>query len=154
MVTYTSDSAFDWILGIIQKVSLFQEGTNYLVILGIVLIGAILISPRDLSNIKILALPLMIGTMVSGLHVPLIFLIVGGILFVMETLTTKTIGSAIKAIEQTIGEVGSIPEKIRIGKLDRFEKEQATRSREATKRKVEFNREAYSEKAKLKALTD
>ena len=109
-MVFTSDTFFDWIFGIIKGVNILEAGTNYLVALGIVFVTAILISPRKMSNIKVLALPLMIGYSLIGLEIPLMFMVVGGIVFTMDILSTKGIGDMIEGMRQKVSEVRAIPE--------------------------------------------
>lgn len=130
-MTYTADNFFETVLGGIGDINLFQGGTNYLVVLLIVFVSAILISPRKLSNIKVLALPLMVGYTIIGLKVPLLFLVLGGVVFVMEIMTTKGFGETIEAVSQRANELISIPEKIREKRVGRSEKDIAKAKRES-----------------------
>lgn len=139
-MTYTAENFFGNILESVEKINIFQGGTNYLVVIGIVLISAILISPRKMSNIKVLALPLMVGYAIIGLKIPLMFMVLAGIVFVMEVLTTKGIGDTIEVMRQRISDIAELPERFRERKIGRTEKgitkakrEKAIRTAEETK---------------------
>ncbi len=105
MPTITGDSFFDWIIEIIQGVSFFRAGTNYVLLLLMVLVVCVLISPRKPSNVKVLAFPVMIGFTVIGLPIPLLFLGLGAIVFVMETLSLQAIGGVFEAVGQKITDI-------------------------------------------------
>lgn len=122
MATYTADNFFNWFFELIKSINLFDIGTNYLVVIGIVLISALMISPRKLSNIKVLALPLMLGYSVVGLHVPLLFMVLGGVVFAMEILTTKGVGEVIESVSQKVSELRGLPAEFRERRTSKREK--------------------------------
>ena len=115
-MTSTGDSFFTWIQDILQGFNLFQSGTSYLVIMAMILVACLLISPRKPSNIKVLAFPMSIGFTLIGLKVPLLFLGLGAIIFIMETLSMQTIGNMFEAVGQKIGEATGTRETLRTRK--------------------------------------
>lgn len=141
-MTVTADSFFDWIIGIIQGINVFRIGTNYIAILILVLIACLLVSPRKPSNIKILAFPMMVGFTIIGLKVPLIFLGIGALIFVLETLSLQSIGNMIEAVGQKVSEIRGI---VPITKGEREERDIRKWKREIGKVKLEKQRKGYEE---------
>lgn len=141
-MTITADSFFDWIIEIIQGINVFRTGTNYVALLILVLVACLLVSPRKPSNIKILAFPMMIGFTIIGLKVPLIFLGLGALIFVMETLSLQAIGNMIESVGQKISEIREIIPITRRDKEDRGLKKW---KREVEKGKLEKQRRGFEE---------
>lgn len=139
-MVYTADTFWNAILGSIQGINVFQHGTNYIPIGFLLLITMIMISPRNLSNMKVLLLPLMVGFATMGIHIPLLFLVLAGVLFVIENLSTKGIGNFIEIATQEINKVISIPERIREKRTVRTEKDIVRAKREKAIREAELRK--------------
>lgn len=110
MTAVTSDSFFEWIMNTISGATPFHAGTSYIITLAMVLITCLIISPKKISNMKVLALPVMIGFTIVGFSVPLLYLGIASIIFVMETLSLQAIGGLVSGAVQRITEATEIPE--------------------------------------------
>lgn len=117
MAVITITDFFNKIGSWVNGTSVFQAGTNFVVILIICFITCLLISPRKLRNISILMFPVMVGMNSIGFKVPVLFLALGAIIFIMETMSLQAIGSGIEAIAQKTTEfAGNVNESIGITK--------------------------------------
>lgn len=142
----TGDSFFDWIQQIVQGVSPFQAGTNFVVTLVIALIICIGISPRKPKNIITLLFPVMVGLTSIGLRVPLLFLVPGAIVFVMDVLSLNVIGGLIDTVGQSVSNVVTVTQE-RFGKVGRGQRELSWKKKEKEMRKLGMNPELYRGKS-------
>jgi hypothetical protein len=98
----TADSFFTWITEMMKGVNFFTSGTNSIALLMLVLVVCILISPRKVGNIKILAFPVMVGFNIMNFAISNIFLGLAAIMFIMETLSLRSMQGIIKTVKQKV----------------------------------------------------
>lgn len=93
--------------------SLFGSGLGYVITFLTIGICAIAMSPRKAGNIKTLAFPLGVGFRLIGLNIPMVFLAVLGVLFVVDTLSLPTIGNITEAVTTRAVETFSGTERLK-----------------------------------------
>lgn len=121
--------------------SLFEETFTYAYVLGVewiiplmITIVGMLIITRDINKWKIMALPMLILTRIAGIPTNIILLMVAGIIFVIEALSTQTVGNILQSVYKG--------ESIMAGKREK--KEISDLAKRVKKLKLQAQKESYA----------
>lgn len=112
----------------------------------IVIIASMIMVTRVWNHWEIIALPIMTGWKYFGLQIPTVFFVIGAILFVIGTLSTKVLSGALVGMEEIITKRGKLLSKS--GREKAMLKGYKTEDiKENVRKKLEKIREAGSMKA-------
>lgn len=79
----------------------------------IVIMGSLMLITRKFQDWATLALPIMIGWKYFGVDIPLVFLVTGAVIFIVDILSLRMIGGAFSGLGEFASKEGRIRGKIR-----------------------------------------
>lgn len=100
----SADDFFTWAGGLINNTSIFQSGSNFVVVLIAMLVIAVMISPKKPSNWLKSFLPILVWFKILGINVNFMFLMITGILFVIQTMSLEILGNVLQAGRETFSQ--------------------------------------------------
>lgn len=113
-------------------------GGSFWIIQGTVILLTLALLTRKVTDWKQLTFPVIIGWHTFGLRMPWIFMIGAGTMFVLDTLSMKTIERAIQSGKEIINSIGRDSPKL---KLQRFKEDREIKSLRFDKQRINIQEE-------------